>query len=511
LEAPEELKKWVDSLSMAEKRFVKVLGKARAGSNNSQQLALLDWLNKAEAGEAMPADAKFMPNFATVSNRLKDLIMDGLRLLHKEDGLDALLRTTLDEVAILLKKKLFASAAKQLKRVQRLAMQTSRYGLALQGIEMEQQLVQRMDVGEGSRALARLREQEAMVLEKLAVLRDLQYRHDGIRLLTRQLTFPRDAGTLQAVTDLCDHPAMVLLAESGPYLEQILAVNILGIKDIFQRQSHGALERYAGLLKAWQAHPDWQSDQSALLLFGCNCFLIAGYYGGLGAEALEAYRKLLPDFGGMSPEIALHGQGLLYQHEFALALNTAHFERVKALLPEIDAWLLREAAALNAARVLPFLYNFAVAEFMMGRFAAASQYLRRILHLPNAKFRRDIRDFARILQLVLQFEIDGGQVNASLSRSAKRYFGKAAADYRFELLVIDALDLADGVASRGEFQDCMARLGESLDAFAGESAVQGPHLGLMEMRLWAKAKATGQGLADVFCAAVKENLDGLAV
>src|ERR1044072_2091527 len=99
METLEELKKWVDSLSTAEKRFVTLIGKARAGSSLSQQLKLFDWLNRARENELDSPPAEFLKNLPTVSMRLKDLMLDGLRLLHKEDNTEAMLRTTLDEIA----------------------------------------------------------------------------------------------------------------------------------------------------------------------------------------------------------------------------------------------------------------------------------------------------------------------------------------------------------------------------------------------------------------------------
>ncbi|MFN8396256.1 MAG: hypothetical protein U0176_16625 [Bacteroidia bacterium] len=55
---------------------VKLLGKARAGNAESQQLELLDWINRAEADANPSQRAPFRNNLPTVSNRLKDLILD---------------------------------------------------------------------------------------------------------------------------------------------------------------------------------------------------------------------------------------------------------------------------------------------------------------------------------------------------------------------------------------------------------------------------------------------------
>ncbi len=88
MEPPEELRKWVEILTTAEKRFVKILGKARSGAKDSQQLELFDWINQTSPGEILPADTGLAKNLATVSNRLKDLILDSdFKILSIKDRL----------------------------------------------------------------------------------------------------------------------------------------------------------------------------------------------------------------------------------------------------------------------------------------------------------------------------------------------------------------------------------------------------------------------------------------
>ena len=110
MEIAEELKKWVQALSTAEKRFVKLQGKSRAGSD-SQLLGLFDWLNRAQENEPVPADAAFLRNLPTLSIRLRSLILDSLRLLRKDDSVDSRLQTMMNEIALMQSKKLHHAAA----------------------------------------------------------------------------------------------------------------------------------------------------------------------------------------------------------------------------------------------------------------------------------------------------------------------------------------------------------------------------------------------------------------
>ncbi|MGL5890495.1 MAG: hypothetical protein ACRC3B_11450, partial [Bacteroidia bacterium] len=270
MEPPEELRKWVEILTIAEKRFVKLLGKARSGAKDSQQLELFDWLNQGQPGERLPEDAGFAQNFATVSNRLKDLILDSLRLLHKAADTDAVLRTLLDEISILVSKKHYSPAMRHIRRAKSLAGDRSRYDFLLQCIDSEQKIIAITTSGDAREALAKLRAEETEALAKHNDLRDLRYRHECMLSLTKLSPYHRDRETLRQAEELSNSEVVYRMAENGSYIEKALAVNLLGIRDLYLRNAMPALLRYQQLLREWQARPDWQIDQVSLLLLICK-------------------------------------------------------------------------------------------------------------------------------------------------------------------------------------------------------------------------------------------------
>lgn len=508
MKTSDELKKWVDALTVSEKRFIKLLGKARAGSS-SQLLDLFDLLNKNDANVSVSAQKLLGQSLPTVSIRLKDLILDGLRILHKEDSTDALLRTTLDEIAILHEKKLYRAAARQLKRIRRLALETCRYGFAHQCIEWELKMIATGNPGEARVLLRELREEELAVLKKQDDLRNLRNRHDILMTLIRQYSLHRDPQVLEEVCAQVEHECVYRLCQSGGYVEQAYAVNILGIRDLYERKPMEAIVRYKKLLGEWQNHPEWQRDQTELLLHVCRYYQFACFYSPVDWNEARGYMTMLSGFKGLSPHARCDFDRMLYHNQFTLALNSGKLDSVKTLIPEIETWLALEADHLSESQVLPFLYNFAVAQFLIEDYQSANRIVARILNMPNRNARTDIRECALVLQVVLQYELDNDHLSEYLTRAGKRRFTKTNSEIKFELAVIRHLDVLVRKDNPREAAASLDQLIDELELLAGQAKDGIPLLGLNEIRIWAESKKTGLPVRGIFLDAVRKNLEAL--
>lgn len=508
-DSSEEMRKWVAALSVSEKRFIKLLGKARSGNTDSQQLEYFDWLNQSEADAKIPKQAKFGANLPTVSNRLKDLILDGLRLLNKEANIDALLRTTLDEIAILREKRLHSAAARQLRRAKKAALQHSRYGFALQCIQIEQELAVANVAQDTEQILERLRAEEFDLLKAQSELSELRHMHSLLHARAAQLVAPRTSKDLESIVNFAGSDLVLRSCHSQAYLERTFACNIFAYKAWISGDVTPALPLLADLLQDWNDNPEWQVNQSGLLYFLCNFYQTIVFWSPISAEDAERYLRKMPDFKGLAPDIARDFQRLLLHNQFTFSLNTGQLDRLPSIIQDIDAWLKRNEGQIPEARVLPFLHNCLVAEFIMGDLATARKRVREIQNLPNRKVREDIRDFAQLLQAVLLFEMNDDGLDDYLLRAGKRHFKNSPRDVEFELLVLGFLDRClDQPSSTTE---AASQLAEHLAAYT-QNRPEGspPVVGLMEMRLWAKAKKLGKSLRDVFLEAVRENLASLS-
>lgn len=499
----DELKSWIKTLTPSEKRFINLIGKARAGSG-SQMLELFNWLNKAGEGEAIPAKASFRTNMPTLVVRLRELLLDSLRLLHKENGVNAVLQTSLSEIAILQRKKLWPAAARQLRKAKRLALETSRYAYALQCIEAELLHVKNMPPGEVREAFIALQQEEELILAKHKTLRELQLRHDSILALAQQFPFSRDAAIIEQAKALADADLVKEQSHSQAYLENALATNTLGICDLFLQRPETAIERYRRLLDAWKTKSEWQADQSDLLMTICKYYQNACFYSTVSPALVHSDLMALKGFQGLPPEKLRTFRETMFHHRFIHTLNKGNLDAVRDMIPEIEEWMKKESEHLSETQQLPFLCNFLVAEFLAGNYPAANKLITRIHNLPNRKTRVDIREFALVLQPVVQFELDNGELNEYLTRSRKRHFSKGKSERSFELTVLHHIGLLMRARENGERKTILEQFIAELQKLSEDHTGSIPLLGLNEIYMWAVARKEDRLLPDVFMDEVRK-------
>lgn len=499
----DELLQWIHALTPSEKRFVSLIGKARAGSG-SQLLELFDWLNKAEEGESIPTNASFRSNLPTLAVRLRELVLDCLRLLHKENDMNAVLRTSLDEAAILQSKKQWAAAARILRKTKKLAYETSRYTYILQCIEAELSQTKTLPPDAISAAFSALREEEQSVIEKHQALRDLRFRHDSILALAQQFPFSRNPEIIAQVRALADAPVIGEQLQSKSYFENALAVNTLGIRDIFLRNPEPAIERYSRLLDAWKKKNEWQQDQPDLLLTICKYYQSVCFYSTVKPGRVYSDLHALKGFDGLPPDKLRAFRETMFHHAFILGLNSGQPDVAIALVPEIESWLKKEEKHLSEAQVLPFLCNFMVAEFLAAHFHEANKYLNRILQLPNRNVRVDIREFALVLQPVVQYELDNTGLNEYLTRSRKRHFSKNPVTHTFELAVIKHVELLMRANSKPEMKKVLQNFIAELEKLNDYQPRSVPLLGINEILMWAVSRKNDIPLPEVFMEEAKK-------
>ncbi|MFN8393096.1 MAG: hypothetical protein U0176_00315 [Bacteroidia bacterium] len=504
-----ELRKWVAVLSPTERRSITMLSRARSAKRLSQQWELFHWLSESDEGSIPPKDAEWLRNLPTVAKRLKELILDGLRLIQDGDGPDAKIRRFLDDIALLHEKQLHAAAMKLIRRCKTLAMETCRYAEALLCLNWEQRLLHAMSSPTLRDQLVQLRDQEANALRCLTEFQDLRHRHDRLLLLVRHGTLPRQGAATQAIAELTQGAPLERFASYGRYPERALATNVLGIKDWIERKPMAAVERYATLLQEWQSHPEWLMDQAPLLLTICNYFQSACFYSRMDWEQARSFLALVPDFQQLAPEVARDYQRMLFHNQLTPALNTGNLESAKDIISQIDRWLLQQGQHLSEAQVLPFLHNMAIAEFIMGRHTQANRFLQRILNLPNRQARKDIRDFALVLQAILQYEMGNFSLNEYLTRAGKRHFHKYSDVLAFEFSIFKFLELAMHLEPGADLRPHLDNLASELQRLAEQVPAAVLILGLVEIRLWVTAKQQGRTLESVYLETIREHLHSM--
>lgn len=127
-------------------------------------------------------------------------------------------------------------------------------------------------------------------------------------------------------------------------------------------------------------------------------------------------------------------------------LNTKKLQAAEELIPLIEKGLNKYTQKINPARKLAFYYNSTITYFLLENYEAAADWLNKILTIARTyEPRKDVQQFARILQMAIYYKLSSYKVLEYLFRSVYRNkklkaemhtFEKIALQYFKKLLII---------------------------------------------------------------------------
>jgi hypothetical protein len=172
---------------------------------------------------------------------------------------------------------------------------------------------------------------------------------------------------------------------------------------------------------------------------------------------------------------------------------------------ELNHWLDQHKDKLSDVRLLIFYYNITLYYFAHSQFSQAQKWLLKILHFPPTEARADIRDFARVFQLVLQYELGNLDVQEYLLRSAYRYFNRTQKLHEYEeaILTFVRKEQKNAGISRKATYSAFETLQESLQKIRSEAEGAEP-VGFQVMLFWIESHLEGVPLKVYYARKVAE-------
>jgi len=142
--------------------------------------------------------------------------------------------------------------------------------------------------------------------------------------------------------------------------------------------------------------------------------------------------------------------------------------------------------------------------FVRGEWSEANRWVMTILGFPEGSERQDIRDFARIFQVFLQFELGNLDLNEYLVRSTYRYMSRNRRYNDFERAILKFIRSTLQTVGKQErhqiLRDFLADV-EGLQSRYGRKSI----LGLDEVVFWAQAREEGISVAEFYQRSVRNN------
>ena len=143
-----------------------------------------------------------------------------------------------------------------------------------------------------------------------------------------------------------------------------------------------------------------------------------------------------------------------------------------------------------------FYFQYFYIYFGTGNYDEALEYLNQWLNLPNSIERKDLQSLARLLNLIIHYEMGNNWLVESLLRSTQRFLSKENKLLELEKQLVGFIRQINGVNSNKErkaaFMEMKVRL-EPLKSIPSEKAM----LQLFDFEAWLDCKVHNKSFAQI--------------
>lgn len=420
----------VANLSKSERRHFKLYAKRNLGDKDLKFLTLFDLLCKMPEYSEEKVAKKFTglkPNLiSNIKSHLYDQIMSSLRLLYRKEA-DIHAGELFSFAQLLYKKGLYMQSLAQLEKARHQARMRENSVLLFEIIDFEKKIESRhITRSHSERATELIREgrelratinQDADWLDLALILYDIYLKsgHTKNREEYDQLSaffeenLPEQSDKLSFLGRIYRHQCFVWYH----YLVQNFPV------------CYRHALAWAGEFEREASFKELKPDLYMRALHNC---LSALYYCN-DAQRFEGIYQRLEQFTqererSFSSNSRVQAFIYLKTHRINLHFLRGEFSKGAEDFKGFDDELESYASRLDYHRILIFWYKIACLHFGSGDFANAVKYLNKIINSRSYNLREDVQCFARILNLVAQYELGNDDVIDYQIRSTYRFLLK---------------------------------------------------------------------------------------
>ncbi|MCB9232167.1 MAG: hypothetical protein H6581_10915 [Bacteroidia bacterium] len=508
MEQGKELFFLIKSLKKSEKRYFKRFSEFGSGKKTTQSTQLFDLIEKMDSWNESQLEASLpagmLPNqLPVLQTRLFELILRTLRMTQDPEDIDRQLRLLLADIEILLEREIYPAAEKKLRKAILLAQKFGRKEILLELYRQEYNLfLTSNQPGTDQKALNQLPERIKTAQSLLELTRAEAYEATSkLRLRNKSR---KEALLFDPMLEEFQAESLLIQVSSEPeFRTWSFILRGLALEKYNQGDLRKAFDSFSKLLEAWESRPEWIGQHAEDFFSILNNYL--GFAIWLGEEKL--FMEKIRSLDGLSMKKAnqqTEVEFILLTKELSFSINFRGFEEGMKAVEKAGFWLDQQNT-LAVAHDLSISYNCISFLFMHGEFRLAHRWLLRILNAPGKSERKDIREFARVFQILLQFELGNPDLQEYLLRSSQRYFQRNDQYSDLERLLITFFKNQEKTMP-GSFEEMEALRGLQKGLVDLRAQNKGlPLLGENELSYWIESKLRGMKIRDYFEELKKQN------
>jgi tetratricopeptide (TPR) repeat protein len=508
-----ELFKLVKSLTKSEKRFFKLSSALQSGDKN--YLKLFDYIESQDFydEEVLKNHFKherFVQHLPSEKNHLYKLILKSLRSFYSEQSVSSILKQELKNIEILHHKALYKECEKFVRKAKKIAQDHEKFYYWFELIAWEKKLLEEaFEEGDFNHDLNQLIAEEEQVIAKLRNLAEYQVLYSKINYVFRSGGFTRNEIEKKVVEDIADYHLIKGKNTAISTRATTMCYYIKGLCSATNREYQDSFVFFNKVRDILDRSPQIKTDLSKRYVLTLSHLLRCYVDSRDFEQALKLIgeiRQLEGTKGFDSIDLMVRIFAVTYSFELMVLNLSGEFEKARLLIPEITLKLDELEEKVNKEHRILFAYQMAYAHFGCGDYKKALQVLNQIMNDNEQVLRQDIYNFAKLLNLMIHFELDNLEFLGYQIKSTNRYLSKTERDYVVENVLVKQLRRLIKVTGKIERLEIFSEMKTELsELFCDER--ERLILDYIDVQSWIDSKLSGKSFGEEVRGRLKTDAD----
>lgn len=434
----------IKSLTKSEKRYFKLF--ARQAGDEKNYLLLFDAIEEQENYDEAEiyrrfSSMHFIKQLHVVKNYLYHLILKSIRVYTTAKNIEYKLQEAIRDADFLVEKGLYLQAKRILDKADELASEHEFYTLSLEILRRRSEIAREIDLHESSdKARIELLQRQSHIIKLIDNV-------TSYRLLSAKLlAYLNHSGLSRSEEDWKEIDILFnnqLLQDEAQALTDLSRSFFFHIRAAYYSARHRLEEAYQAtkeLVNLFERRADFMENDPlgyiyALRNHATDCFNV-GHYDEV-QHVLNRMNEVLRERSTPSINESVQVFKSVKSLEIILYIGMANFTEGRRVAKEVDEGIKKYQHVLDKNAEILFYYQLGLMFFYMQEYPTALKYVNCVINERYENMREDIYCFARILSLLLHYELGNVDLLDSMMRSTYTYLSKRKRIYKAESLIIN--------------------------------------------------------------------------
>lgn len=503
----DDLFQLVKSLKQTEKRYFKIFASIHVKGEQNNYVKLFDAIDKQDEYDEKELlrefeGENFVKQFAVTKNYLYNFVLRALRSYYSGSDFESKINEEVESVKILFGKGMYKKAIKVLLKAKKLAHKYDKHEMILHIIKWENEINTRYLKGD---KLDEFRLNSNHEIREVLAIMEEKYQ---LRLLEQQafrvyrrFTRARSDEDFAELESILSQSCMAEGSLPKSFIGKLRYYNIKGVYltlmdrheeahqydmlryRLFEESEHFIRENFIqyikvqnNLLHNFMEMKDWDKFE----------------------EVLQRVREIAEKY---SSSITNTEQAIIFETSYVQELShyyrTKQFDKALRLIPKVDELLSKYDSVIVIEFKMDILFTIAKINFYSGDVDKAHDWVNRIVFDERPNAADDLLCFARILNLLIHFDLGNYELLKYEIKSAKRFLIKKKRLFKVEDLALRYLMRLVNQPDSDKQEANYEKFREELGAILNEEHYEENAMSYLNLQKWLTSKIEKRSLRDI--------------